>query len=124
MPFTLDTKPLTPQERALVNPRIRLTPREQLALRAAFAETLPAGAEVFLYGSRTDRNAAGGDIDLLVHVPEIDFDAELRLEGRLRAALEAHLGERKIDLLFTPTLDESAKPFVRLAAHGAVRLYP
>lgn len=124
MPSALDTQPLTPQERALVNPRVRLTPREQLALRAAFAEALPADAEVFLYGSRTDRNAAGGDIDLLIHVPGIDFDAELRLEGRLRTALQARLGERKIDLLFTPTLAESAKPFVRLAAHGAVRLYP
>ncbi len=115
---------MTPQERALVNPRVRLTPREQLALRAAFTEALPAGAEVFLYGSRTDRNAAGGDIDLLIHVPDIDFDAELKLERRLRAALQARLGERKIDLLFTPTLSESAKPFVRLAAHGAIRLYP
>jgi hypothetical protein len=36
----------------------------------------------------------------------------------------APLGERKIDLLFNPALDEGAKPFVRVALIGSVRLYP
>lgn len=64
--------PLTEAEMALVDPRLR-PPREQLNLRAAFAETLPAAATVYLYGSRTDRNARGGDIDRLVHVPGLTF---------------------------------------------------
>ncbi len=124
MTTSIDTAPLTPQQIALVNPRIRLRPREQLALRAAFEASLPPDVEVFLYGSRADRNAAGGDIDLLVHAPGIAIAGELALEARLRAALESRLGERRIDLLFTPTLGADAKPFVRLAAHGAVRLFP
>jgi hypothetical protein len=36
----------------------------------------------------------------------------------------ARLGGRKIDLVFTPTIDGSAKPFVRLALIGAVKLHP
>jgi predicted nucleotidyltransferase len=124
MPSALDTQPLTPEQIALVNPRIRLQPREQLALRAAFEASLPAHAEVYLYGSRVDRSAAGGDIDLLIHVPGIAIAEELVLESRLRAEIESRLGERRVDLLFAPTLGEDAKPFVRLAAHGAVRLFP
>lgn len=115
---------LTEDEMARVDTRVRLAPRVPLALRAAFEAALPAGAEVYLYGSRVDRNAAGGDIDLLVHVPGVSMAEDLQVERRLRAQIEARLGDRKVDLLFSPTLGPDAKPFVRLARHGAVRLYP
>jgi predicted nucleotidyltransferase len=93
-------------------------------MREAFARELPSTATVYLFGSRTNLNAAGGDIDLLIHVPGIGFDQELALSTRLSDALMARLGERKIDLVFTPLADDSAKPFVRLALTAAVRLHP
>jgi predicted nucleotidyltransferase len=124
MPDLTDSQPLTEDELGRINPRIRLTPREQLAMRDVFARELPQGATVYLFGSRTDLSAAGGDIDLLIHVPGVAFDAELALSTRLSDALMAVLGERKIDLLFTPTVDATAKPFVRLALTRAVRLHP
>jgi len=124
MSLLTDSRPLTEAELASINPRIRLTPREQLAMREVFARELPAAATVYLFGSRTNLNAAGGDIDLLIHVPRIDFDGELALSSRLQDALMAALGERKIDLAITPIADESAKPFVRLALAGAVKLHP
>ncbi len=43
---------------------------------------------------------------------------------QVRDALMARLGERKIDLVLTPTIDHDAKPFVRLTLIGAVKLYP
>ena len=115
--------PLTEAEMALVDPRLRLTPREQLELRAAFAEALPVGATVYLYGSRVDRNARGGDIDLLVHLPGVTFQDELQLTGRLEVALERRLGERKVDIVFTGTVGDDAKPFVRLVLPKARRLF-
>ncbi|MEG0822718.1 MAG: nucleotidyltransferase domain-containing protein [Burkholderiaceae bacterium] len=115
---------LSQEQLRQVNTRIRLTPREQLAMKRAFAEVLPSPAEVYLYGSRTDRNAAGGDIDLLIHLPGVAFEQELELSAALLGALEAALGERKIDLLFTPTLGADAKAFVRLVEPNAVRLFP
>jgi hypothetical protein len=117
-------QPLTGDQLARVNTRIRLAPREQLAMHDVFGRLLPPGSAAYLFGSRTDLSAVGGDIDLLIHVPGIGFDTELSLGTQLRDALIAQLGERKIDLLFTPTLDESAKPFVRLALVDSVRLYP
>jgi predicted nucleotidyltransferase len=124
MPHLSDSQPLTEDELGRINPRVRLTPREQLAMREVFARELPSTAAVYLFGSRTDLNAAGGDIDLLIHVPGIGFDEELALSTRLSDALMARLGERKIDLLITPVADANAKPFVRLALTSAVRLHP
>lgn len=124
MSLLTDSRPLTEDELERINPRIRLTPREQLAMREVFARELPPTATVYLFGSRTDLNAAGGDIDLLIHVPGIEFDDELALTTRLTDALMARLGERRIDLLVTPVTDTTAKPFVRLSLTGAVRLHP
>lgn len=124
MSLLTDSRPLTEDELERINPRIRLTPREQLAMREVFARELPPTATVYLFGSRTDLNAAGGDIDLLIHVPGIEFDDELALTTRLTDALMARLGERRIDLLVTPVTDATAKPFVRLSLAGAVRLHP
>ena len=96
MPLLSDSQPLTEDELGRINPRIRLTPREQLAMREVFARELPSTATAYLFGSRIDLNAAGGDIDLLIHVPGIEFDGELALTTRLQDALMARLGERKI----------------------------
>ena len=123
MSLLTDSRPLTEAELDRVNPRIRLTPREQLAMRAVFAREPPPTATAWLFGSRTNLNAAGGDIDLLIHVPGIDFDGEVALSIRLQDALMAELGERKIDTL-TPAADDTAKPFVRLALTNAVKLHP
>jgi hypothetical protein len=57
-------------------------------------------------------------------VPGIGFDEELSLSTRLRDVLMAALGERKIDLVITPSADAAAKPFVRLALTNSVKLYP
>ncbi len=75
-----------------MNPRVRLTPREQLALREAFQAALPSDASVYLHGSGGDRNARGGDIDLLVHVPGLKDTEELPLAARLATEVERAIG--------------------------------
>lgn len=122
--MTTGTAPLTEAEIRQINPRIRLTPREQLALREACGRALTSDCTVYLYGSRTDRNARGGDIDLLIVDPALTPERELGLHAALFAALEAHLGERRIDLLFARGLDPQATAFVQHVAAGAVRLWP
>jgi hypothetical protein len=64
---------LTGDQLARVNTRIRLAPREQLAIHDAIGRVLPPGNAAYLFGSRTDLNSAGGDIDLVIHVPDVDF---------------------------------------------------
>ncbi|MDZ7651422.1 MAG: hypothetical protein U5L03_02040 [Burkholderiaceae bacterium] len=48
-------------------------------MHEVFGRVLPPGSAAYLFGSRTDLNTAGGDIDLLIHVPGIDFDPYLEL---------------------------------------------
>ena len=77
-------------------------------MRAVSVHELSPAATAWLFGSRTNLNAAGGDIDRLIHVPGIDFNSDLALSIRLQDALMAELGERRIDVLITPATDNSS----------------
>lgn len=64
------------------------------------SEHLGQGAEIHLFGSRTDDTRRGGDIDLLVTIPaQLDPDRLLDTRLKILAALHRRLGERKIDLV-------------------------
>ncbi|PWV78260.1 nucleotidyltransferase domain-containing protein [Halomonas sp. A11-A] len=56
-------------------------------------------AAVWLFGSRADDNARGGDIDLMVETPLQSADEIV--EAKLDALVELHqrLGDQKIDLV-------------------------
>ena len=72
-------------------------------------------AIVYLFGSRANDEAKGGDIDLLVLSDKIDLMAKLDILGRLHAKL----GEQRIDLVVVP---DQEKPFARLAVREGCRL--
>ncbi|WP_019569037.1 nucleotidyltransferase domain-containing protein [Thioalkalivibrio sp. ALE11] len=78
---------------------MRLSPEQQHAIHRAVGETFGPETTVWLFGSRTDDSARGGDIDLLIDTPMRDVDSIVQAEIALRARLEAELGEQKIDLL-------------------------
>jgi len=48
---------------------MRLTQRQQRAIKDAAAETFDPDAKVILFGPRLDDQKRGGDIDLLVKCP-------------------------------------------------------
>lgn len=74
-----------------------------------------ANAKVFLFGSRTDNNAKGGDIDLLVLSQHFN-------KQKLRAArwrILEQLGEQKIDIIASV---DGLEPFVQLIKPTAEEL--
>ena len=75
-----------------------------------------ASARVTLFGSRVADNLNGGDVDLLVEVPEkVPVATEIALHARL-----AHqLGEPVDIITATP---EQRKPIVEIARKTGVRL--
>jgi uncharacterized protein len=79
---------------------------------------LDPAAQVFLFGSRVDDSKKGGDIDLLVLSEIMRFDDKISL----LIALEACLGERKIDLVLRRPDSVLADPFVQSILVSAVRL--
>ena len=75
---------------------MRLSNEQRTALDAALDDAqLPRDTQVYLFGSRVDPNARGGDIDLLVYCHSCDRET---LRRRIRRAYEAKIEER-IDVL-------------------------
>ena len=77
---------------------MRLSPHAQDVIRRATAEYAGPAARVYLFGSRTQAKLRGGDIDLLIELPEPGTD-RLALALRIGARIERQLGPQRIDIL-------------------------
>ncbi len=93
---------------------MRITKAEHQAIREAITEVDPE-ANIYLFGSRANDNARGGDIDLLVISKKLCLTDKLTVLARLHRIL----GEQKIDLAIYPDL---SRPFARLAMESGVPL--
>ena len=93
---------------------MRITTAEHQAIRQAITEVDPE-ATIYLFGSRANDKARGGDIDLLVISRKICLMDKLTVLARLHQVL----GEQKIDLAVYPDL---SRPFARLAGESGVPL--
>ncbi len=68
---------------------MRLSPDELAAIRKALqGENF---SRIFLFGSRTDDAARGGDIDLLIHSSESPFDLASRVASRFAREFDARI---------------------------------
>ena len=85
--------------------RIQETERQAIIQSIRLADP---DAAVYLFGSRADDTAKGGDIDLFVLSRKINLMTKLAI----LAQLHQQLGEQKIDLAVYPDL---SSPFARLA---------
>lgn len=93
---------------------MRLAEEERSAICEAITQA-DAEAQIYLFGSRADDSALGGDIDLLVLSAKIHLIEKLDI----LAKLHRKLGERKIDLSVYP---DTSRPFPRMIMQEAVRL--
>jgi predicted nucleotidyltransferase len=104
---------------------MRLTPSQRLALAAAVRRRFGAGARLWVFGSRVDEAARGGDFDILVRSDESDaqalYDAKLATLADLHATAEFE-GERIDLVLFSPRLDPEPRPVQRAAMEQGVEL--
>ncbi|MBM4254233.1 MAG: hypothetical protein FJ146_19885 [Deltaproteobacteria bacterium] len=79
---------------------------------------------LLLYGSRTDDTKRGGDIDLLLLVPN---DSLPQLKSKRRAmlvAIQKKIGECRVDLLLAPTDPALQSEFVKSIIRTAVQIFP
>ncbi len=99
---------------------MRLTQTQQAAIRNTVVRMMGADARVWLFGSRVDDAARGGDIDLYIeadHIVPNRVQALCRLEGALVMAL----GDRKLDILLKDTSTPET-PIFRIAKQNGVQL--
>ena len=95
---------------------MRLTANEITAIREELAR-LDARAEVYLYGSRVDDNARGGDVDLLVVSDTLNFRDVLRL----RTGILDRIGWQQLDLVVRRR-DQLGEPLAAMAQETGVKL--
>lgn len=99
---------------------MRLSPADRQAIVRATTKVAGADTRVLLFGSRTDNNLRGGDIDLLVECAQ-PVQRPAWLAAHIEAALVQAIGDRKIDVLLTaPNLAEL--PIHRVARAQGVPL--
>lgn len=86
---------------------MRVNQHQTEIIRRAVLELAGDKARVSLFGSRTDDNARGGDIDLLVEVP-LPVEDSVWLSARISGRISLKLGGQKIDVvLIAPNLAHS-----------------
>ena len=78
---------------------MRLTPHEIDQIRRVAERIFGADVQVFLFGSRTDDTARGGDIDLLIDTPRTEL---MTYDNRITFLVDVKkaIGDRKIDVLY------------------------
>jgi len=72
-------------------------------------------AEVYLFGSRTDDTALGGDVDLLVLSGQICLRSKLKI----LTGIYDLIGEQKVDMIIAKDL---SNPFHQFAFNTGLRL--
>lgn len=83
-------------------------------------EVFGPGTDVYLFGSRTDDEARGGDIDLLVEC-SCGREEAFRRRLRLLVELEKHLGERRVDVV-VKTPDSPDREIYHVAEREGIQL--
>lgn len=103
---------------------LRLDPLEQEKLVSVLARALQkyADARVYLFGSRADPTARGGDLDLLI-VSSAAAREQYALRKQLSLAIQEQLGEQHVDIVVSPDLSDKPSAFARLAMLKGVRLW-
>lgn len=86
---------------------MRISDQDKHSIINAVYNCISPKAMIWLFGSRCDDSAKGGDIDLFIESPPLENRYERKL--KLKLALEDSLGEQKIDLLIRYQ-DQSLSP--------------
>jgi predicted nucleotidyltransferase len=99
---------------------MRLTAEQQSAIRSTVAETFGDAASVWLFGSRVDDSARGGDMDLLITVKQAP-DNSAFTASLIAAKIERAQGGRKVDVVLR-TADSPLQPIHEIALRTGVAL--
>ncbi|MGH2575958.1 MAG: nucleotidyltransferase domain-containing protein [Ignavibacteria bacterium] len=93
---------------------MRLKENELSAIKKTISGFDPK-AKIFLFGSRTDDEKKGGDIDVLILSEKINLGDKIKILKTLNNSI----GEQKIDIVIAK---DDSKPFIKLALEKGVEL--
>jgi len=96
---------------------MRLNNNEIEAIVNAVTRRFTPDARIYLFGSRINDDAKGGDIDLLVDLPEQDGDM-VHHSCQAIADIQMAIGEQKIDLIVRHPNSTDRAVFHEALKHG------
>jgi predicted nucleotidyltransferase len=104
---------------------MRLSPYQVELLRTRVRRRFGASARVWVFGSRVDDTARGGDYDFMVRCE--DLDAHALVDARLRLLADLHddpaFEDERIDIvLYSTRLDPQPRPIHRAALEQGVEI--
>ena len=100
---------------------MRLTPFEKESIIESLKKEIgPEFFELYLFGSRTDVQKKGGDIDLLILAQDL---TKIPPKHRLILAIIRIIGEQKIDLVIEEKSAARQNPFVAHILSQCLRLH-
>ena len=95
---------------------MRLTDFERTSIKKSFEEVFKSG-KIYLFGSRTDDNLKGGDIDLYITTENKDNLIEKKID--FLVSLKRKIGEQKIDVVISK---DKSKPIEQEAIKKGIEL--
>jgi hypothetical protein len=102
---------------------MRLSFKEQEAIKNAVSACLKQiPFRLYLFGSRTDDQKKGGDIDLLLLVPAEKKETAVELKNRIRIKIFESIPEQRIDITVATAEETGSDEFLRVALKGALFL--
>ncbi len=89
----------------------------QQIIKAEVYKLLGPDSQIILFGSCTDDNQKGGDIDLFIQTPQ-HLSNKIKVECRLSARLYMRLGGQKVDVLIKDRQSNMAPIYQHAIDHG------
>jgi uncharacterized protein len=100
---------------------MRISSFERQAIRTVFERVSPSDSKIYLFGSRTNDKKKGGDIDLLLVFSSNDIKNSFKRLDFL-VEIKKLIGERRIDLTISTSVELASDIFLRNIFEGAVEI--
>ncbi len=80
---------------------MRLSNNESNVIKKAVIKNFGSTAKVFLFGSKIDDTAKGGDIDLLIDAEDCSGTNQQMKKLQTMTDIQMKIGDQKIDIIFS-----------------------
>lgn len=101
---------------------MRLSSEECDIIKECFRAQFGANDRLWLFGSRADDNARGGDIDLYVETESKTLQEAFNKKFEFILSLNIKLGEQKFDVVLNILTFKNDQPIYRIAKETGIQL--
>lgn len=102
--------------------KIRLEPSEIVAITNNFRKCFTPDDHLWIFGSRVNLKARGGDIDLYIETTLKESQEALERQNNLLYALYEDIGVQKIDLVVNLLISPTHLPIYDIAKAEGIQL--